>query len=148
MQAGIESKKPEFETSRTFDAPVALVWEAWSRAEHVQRWFTPQPLTTPTCRVDLRTGGEFYLVMRMPDGTEFPMDARFTEVVFQKRIVFDAEIHDGLMVHTTVSFAEHDGKTTMHVRQVYSHDAPPVRGAPMGWAATLDQLAAHLRERG
>jgi uncharacterized protein YndB with AHSA1/START domain len=45
---------------RVFDAPKHLVFEAWSKAEYVSRWFTPAPLTTPSCEVDLRTGGVFH----------------------------------------------------------------------------------------
>jgi uncharacterized protein YndB with AHSA1/START domain len=85
--------------------------------------------------------------MRMPDGIEFPMDARFTEVVQNERIVFDAVIHDGLEVHTTVSFAEHEGKTTLSVHQIYSRESDATRGAHAGWTQTLNQLAEHLRHR-
>lgn len=134
--------KPELRMTRVFDAPVRLVFEAWSKAELVSRWFTPKPLTTPSCEVDLRTGGIFRLVMRMPNGVEFPMDARFVEVVPNERIVFTATIHGGVEVHTTVTFAEPTtGKTTLTVHQVYSHESDATRGAHAGWTATLDQLA-------
>jgi uncharacterized protein YndB with AHSA1/START domain len=138
---------PELRMTRVFDAPKRMVFEAWSKAEYVSRWFTPAPLTTPSCEVDLRPGGVFRLVMRMPDGTEFPMDARFTEVVPEARIVFEATIHGGVHVHTTVTFEERDGKTTLDVHQTYSHATDATRGAHAGWTATLDQLAAHLRAR-
>ncbi|MFO0652586.1 MAG: SRPBCC domain-containing protein [Polyangiales bacterium] len=138
---------PELRMTRVFDAPKRMVFEAWSKAEYVSRWFTPAPLTTPSCEVDLRPGGVFRLVMRMPDGTEFPMDARFTEVVPEARIVFEATVHGGVKVHTTVTFEEHDGKTTLDVHQTYSHVTDATRGAHAGWTSTLDQLAAHLRAR-
>lgn len=92
--------------------------------------------------MDLRTGGALRLVMRMPDGTEFPMDARFVEVVPEERIVFEATIHGGIDVHTTVTFVEEGGKTTMSVHQVYSHETAETRGAHAGWTQALDQLAA------
>jgi uncharacterized protein YndB with AHSA1/START domain len=139
--------KPELRMTRVFDAPKRLVFEAWSKAEYLSRWFTPAPLTTPSCEVDLRPGGAFRLVMRMPDGVEFPMDATFTEVVPEERIVFAARIHGGVDVHTTVTFAEEAGKTTLTVHQVFSHETDATRGAHAGWTATLDQLAAFLRER-
>jgi uncharacterized protein YndB with AHSA1/START domain len=139
--------KPELKMTRVFDAPKRLVFEAWSKAEYVSRWFTPAPLTTPSCEVDLRTGGLFRLVMRSPDGTEFPMDAKFTEVVPEERIVFAARVHGGLDVHTTVTFSERDGKTTLDVHQVYSHECDATRGAKAGWTATLNQLAETLRGR-
>lgn len=138
--------KPELRMTRVFDAPKELVFEAWSKAEYVQRWFTPAPLTTPSCEVDLRPGGIFRLVMRMPDGTEFPMDARFTDVVLNERIGFNATIHGGVHVETTVTFEEKTkGKTTLSVRQVYSHETDATRGAPAGWTSTLDQLAKEVR---
>lgn len=140
--------KPELRMSRVFDAPKRLVFEAWSKPEYVTQWFTPKPLTTHDCEVDLRAGGVFRLVMRMPDGMEFPMNARFTEVVPEERIVFTAQIHGGLEVHTTVTFAETAGKTTLSVHQIYSHEDESTRGAHAGWTATLDQLAEHLRSRG
>ena len=144
--SGAETK-PELRMSRVFDAPRRLVFAAWSKAEYVSRWFTPAPLSTPSCEVDLRTGGVFRLVMRMPDGVEFPMDARFTEVVPEERIVFTATIHDGLTVRTTVTFAEHGGKTTLDVHQIFDHETEATRGAHAGWTKTLDQLAEHLRRQ-
>ena len=140
-------RKPELRMTRVFDAPRRLVFEAWSKAEYLSRWFTPAPLTTPACEVDLRTGGVFRIVMRMPDGVEFPMDAHFTEVVPDERICFAAKLHGGLDVQTTVTLTEQDGKTTLSVLQVYSHEDGATRGAHAGWTQTLDQLAAHLRDR-
>lgn len=139
--------KPELRMTRVFDAPRRLVFKAWSKAEYVSRWFTPAPLTTPSCEVDLRPGGVFRVVMRMPDGIEYPMDGRFTEVVPNERIAFLARIHGGLDVQTTVTFTEHDGKTTLTVHQVYSRETDATRGAEAGWTTTLAQLAEHLRDR-
>ena len=132
--------------TRVFDAPKRLVFEAWSKAEYVSRWFTPAPLTTPSCEVDLRTGGVFRLVMKMPDGTEYPMDGQFTDVVLNERIVFAAKVHGDLNIDTTITFAEHDGQTTLTVHQVYSHESDATRGAKAGWTQTLNQLATHLAD--
>jgi uncharacterized protein YndB with AHSA1/START domain len=137
--------KPELKMARVFDAPKRMVFEAWSKAEYVSRWFTPAPLTTPACEVDLRPGGVFRLVMRMPNGVEFPMDAHFTEVVPNERIAFVATIHGGVEIQTLVTFAESDGKTTLTVHQVYSRESDATRGAHAGWTATLNQLADHLK---
>ena len=123
------------------------MFEAWSKAEYVSRWFTPAPLTTPSCEVDLRTGGVFLLVMRMPDGVECPMDAKFTDIIPDERIAFTAKIHGDVELQTTVTFAENDGKTTLTVHQVYSHETDATRGAKAGWTQTLTQLAEHLRAR-
>ena len=39
----------ELVITRTFDAPVALVWRAWSEPEHFSKWFGPKGLTVPHC---------------------------------------------------------------------------------------------------
>ena len=140
-------KKPELRMTRVFDAPKRLVFEAWSKAEYVSRWFTPAPLTTPSCEVDFRPGGVFRLVMKMPNGLEHPMDARFTEIIPEEKIAFAATIHGGVELQTTVTFSERDGKTTLDVHQVYSRETDATRGANAGWTATLDQLAEHVRSR-
>jgi hypothetical protein len=46
-----------------------------------------------------------------------------------------------------VTFAEHDGKTTLSVHQLYSHESNATRGANTGWTATLNQLAEFVRQR-
>jgi len=135
-----DRKPPELRMTRTFNAPRHLVWEAWSKAEHVARWFTPAPLTTPSCEVDLRTGGVFKLVMRMPNGVDLPMDARFTEVVPKELIAFSARIHGDVDVETTVTFADDGEKTVLHVHQTYSRESDATRGANAGWTQTLKQL--------
>ena len=54
--------------SRAFQAPRELVFQAWSSAEHLQRWFCPQGFTVPACEVEFRPGGKFDLCMRAQIG--------------------------------------------------------------------------------
>src|ERR1700735_1898677 len=92
-----ENKKPapELVLTRTFDAPRRLVFEAWTKAEHVAKWFTPRPLTTSECVVDFRPGGTFRIVMRMPQGGEHPFDGRFTEIAAPERLRVVGELAGG-----------------------------------------------------
>jgi uncharacterized protein YndB with AHSA1/START domain len=143
-----DTKKLELVLTRVFDAPRHMVFEAWTKAEHVSRWFAPRPLTIPSCEVDFRPGGTFRFVMRMPDGTEYPFDGAFREIVAPERIVFTGAIHDGNKTVTTITLAEHDGKTTLTMRQTYTFESEATRGAKQGWTMTLDQLAEHLAKGG
>jgi uncharacterized protein YndB with AHSA1/START domain len=138
---------PELRMTRVFDAPRALVFEAWTKTEYVSRWFTPAPLTTPACEVDFRPGGVFRVVMRMPDGLEHPMDAKFLEIEAPSRIVFAAKLADGNEIWTEVKLTEHGGKTTLDVHQTYTLETNATRGATMGWEATLNQLGEHVKTR-
>ena len=135
---------------RTFDAPRSLVFEAWTKAEHVRKWFTPRPLTTSACEVDFRPGGVFRITMRLPEGAEHPFDAKFGEVDPPGMLTFDGRLPDGNQIRTQVTFADRGEQTTVTVVQSYSFASEATRGATMGWTATLDQLgdvALQLRGR-
>ena len=73
--------------TRVFDAPRELVFKAWTDAELMAQWFAPEPLTVPRAEIDLRVGGRFTLVMRDPDGNEFPSTGEYLEVVEPERYV-------------------------------------------------------------
>jgi uncharacterized protein YndB with AHSA1/START domain len=137
-------KPPDLHLTRVFDAPRRLVFEAWTTAEHVAQWFAPRPLTMPRAKVDFRPGGVFSFVMLAADGTEFPFEGKFDEVEAPTRIVFTGRIHEGNIAHTTVTFAEQDGKTTLTVHQTYTMESDATRGATQGWNLTLDQLTAYV----
>ncbi len=139
-----EPGRPELLISRTFDAPRRLVFEAWTKAEHLGRWFTPRPLVTSRCELDFRPGGVFRVVMRMPDGLEHPFEARFGDIAPPVRLVFDGEIPGEVEIHTTVVFVEQGEKTAVTVHQTYSRATDATRGAPEGWKATLDQLGEEV----
>ena len=57
---------------RVVDVPVELVWAAWTKPEHILKWFTPAPWSTVDCEIDLRPGGIFRTTMRSPEGKDFP----------------------------------------------------------------------------
>jgi uncharacterized protein YndB with AHSA1/START domain len=58
--------KEDLVVTRILDAPVELVWKAWTEPEHVMRWWGPQYYTSPWCRIDLREGGAYVFCMRAP----------------------------------------------------------------------------------
>jgi uncharacterized protein YndB with AHSA1/START domain len=55
--------------TRVFDAPVELVWKAWTDPQHVMRWWGPNYFSSPSCEMDFREGGTTLVCMRAP--TEF-----------------------------------------------------------------------------
>jgi uncharacterized protein YndB with AHSA1/START domain len=141
----------EVTLTRTFNAPRAVVFRAWTDPKHMANWWGPHHFTNPVCELDVRPGGRIYIVMRAPDGTEYPMRGEFREVVEPERLVFFsyAEDRDGT-VHleslTTVTFADQDGKTllTVHANAVgFTPQAPMMLGGmELGWTQSLDRLAA------
>ena len=133
--------------TRVFDAPVKLVFDAWSKPEMIARWWGPKGFTLPRCDVDFRTGGAYRMVMRGPDGEENPFHGHYLEIVPNERIVFSAVIENmpGVEVHTTVTFVEENGKTRLTVRQTTPTQKGAADGQMQGWSETLEKLAAALR---
>ena len=85
---------PEFILTRVFDAPRALLWTCWMEPGHLSRWWGPKAFTCPVCEVDARAGGKFRLVMRSPDGADYPMSGIFREIVPQQRIVKEDDVSE------------------------------------------------------
>jgi uncharacterized protein YndB with AHSA1/START domain len=143
----------ELTITRTFDAPRALVWKAWTDPVHLAAWWGPAGFTNPVCKIDVRPGGAILIVMRAPDGAEYPMRGIFQEIVEPERIVFsnfavddkDNPITDGL---TTVTFTERDGKTEMvlhtRVTALVPQAIPMIAGTEAGCTQGLERLANML----
>ena len=142
--------------TRTFNAPRSLVFKAWTDPEHLKRWWGPHGFTNPVCEADARPGGAIRIDMTGPDGTVYPMTGAFDEVDEPERLVFTCHAHQdekgtpGLEVRNTVTFAEHDGKTTLTIRaeviKVTPEMAGAVAGMETGWTQSLERLEAEVAE--
>ncbi|HEX4078401.1 MAG TPA: SRPBCC family protein [Rhizomicrobium sp.] len=140
--------------SRTFHVPRAVVFKAWSSAEHIRRWFCPADCTIPEARVEMRVGGPFEVRMCGPEGTDHWSRGAFAEVSPHDRLVLDLRVSDGegralFRAWTEVNFADVPGGTRMDVIQSYTFENPSeaermLALAPRGWSETLDRLGAEL----
>jgi uncharacterized protein YndB with AHSA1/START domain len=140
-------------TTRIFDAPREMVFQAWTDPKQLQRWWGPKGFTNPVCEVDVRPGGAIRIHMRAPDGTVYPMIGVFHEIVVPERLVFTSSALDGnghplFEVLNTVTFAAEGGKTKLTVRasvsKVKGDAAPHLAGMEQGWSMALDRLAKEL----
>jgi len=138
----------EMTLTRVFDAPRELVFGAWSDPAHLVRWWGPNGFTLPGCEMDFRPGGAYSFVMRGPDGQDYPFHGVYREIVEPERIVFTAIIDNapGNELLTTVTFAEHGGKTRLTVKQTVPTE-PYARGQKQGWTESLECLAEYLTEK-
>ena len=136
--------------TRIFDALRSLVWKAWTDPKMTAQWFGPRCFTNPVCELDVRVGGSLRVVMRGPDGNEYPMKGEFREVIPPERLVFTniATDQDGkhlLEGETTVILSESNGKTTLTL-QTHAIGLVPIAsqmraGMAAGWNQSIDQLA-------
>jgi len=115
------SPSKELTISRLVDAPRELVFEVWTDAKHLPRWWGPEGFTVPECESDPRPGGTVKIVMRGPDGADYPLTGVYREVVAPERVVVEGNAlrPDGrpmLEVLNTTTFADRDGKTEITVK--------------------------------
>lgn len=147
----------ELTLTRIIDAPRDKVFGAWTDAELLRQWIAPLPWTTPTVELDVRPGGSNLLVMRDPDGNEFPNRGVYLEVVENERLVFtDAytsawEPSENPFMTVILTFEDVGGKTryTALVRHwtVADREAHEKMGFHDGWGKCTDQLAALVASR-
>ncbi len=76
--------------TRIIDAARDKVFRAWTQPELLQQWFAPAPWITSRVETDVRPGGASLIVMRSPDGKEFPSRGVYLEVVENELLVFTA----------------------------------------------------------
>ena len=135
--------------TRVFDAPRALVWKAWTDPKMMAQWFGPRGFTNPVCELDVRVGGSLRIVMRGPDGNDYPMKGEFRVVSEPELLVFtniaiDSEGRHLLEGETTVTFTEKGGKTTLTL-ETYAVGLVPIApqmlaGMEAGWTQSIDKL--------
>jgi uncharacterized protein YndB with AHSA1/START domain len=135
----------ELTITRTFDAPRDLVFSAWTKPEHLMRWFAPNDFTVPSCEMDFRVGGKYRLCMR-GFGRDHWVHGEYREIVTPERIVWTGLLeHEGNEMVTTVTFADLGARTRLTVHQTYSIETDSTRGAREGWTQTLEHLAEFLK---
>src|SRR5882672_8105387 len=113
----------EFIITREFAASRELVFQACTDPRHLAQWWGPKGFTAPVCEWDARPGGKVHVVMRGPNGMDFPMGGEFREISAPKRLVVMTGALDEKgkflfeILHTT-TLDERNGRTklTMHSR--------------------------------
>lgn len=135
------------------------VWNAWTRPEHLVKWFTPKPWETIACEIDLRPGGLFSTTMRSPEGEVMPPSPGcYLEVVENRRLVFTDAMGPGYRPNaepfmTAFILLTPEGEGTRYVA-IAKHASPDLRqkhadmGFEQGWGTALDQLVAHMQAQG
>jgi len=148
MSAANEFGEGTVEIVRVFDAPRALVWQAWTDPKMMAQWFGPRDFTSTVPELDLRVGGALRIVMH-GHGNDYPMIGTFLEIVAPERLVFSSAAIDNdgnrlLKGETTVSFTEKAGKTTLtlkaHAVGLVPIAAQMLAGMNAGWTQSIDKL--------
>ncbi len=157
-------KKKELGFERTYEAPVELVWQAWTQADMLRQWWGPEKTMVSECEIDARVGGRLRVVteataaMGKYEGTRWPMEGTFTVVDPHARLTYEARSWtEGEEEGTTIghvndlSFAEQGGATVVTLNVTINEIGPKAKlaafGMKWGYKQQLEKLEKLLAER-
>jgi uncharacterized protein YndB with AHSA1/START domain len=146
------NKPNELYLTRLFEAPVNVVWEAWTDPAQVAQWWGPRGFTITTHSKDLRPGGHWHYMMHGPDGTDYPNKTVYHEVEKYAKLVYDHGGNDeqAPLFRVTVLFSESDGKTKMDMTMALAtaQAAEEIKQfiKKAGGNTTWDRLAEYLEK--
>jgi uncharacterized protein YndB with AHSA1/START domain len=158
MAADSKSSDRELVLTRVVDAPREKLFQGWTDPKLMVQWFAPAPLTTIVHEVDPRPGGVFRVTMRDPNGTEYPANGVYLEVVKNERIVttdaYERAWQPSAKPFMTSIITFEDagpGKTKYTARALHwtkeDRETHEKMGFHEGWGQCLDQLVALVNKR-
>jgi uncharacterized protein YndB with AHSA1/START domain len=145
-----KNKPNEIYMTRLYNAPVKVVWDAWTDPKQVGHWWGPRGFTITTHQKDTRTGGTWNYTMHGPDGVDYPNTTKYLEVEKYSRMVYDHGANDNqpALFRVTVDFTEIAGKTklemtmTLATAEAAAETKKFIKKA--GGNSTWDRLAEYL----
>src|SRR5690349_2214586 len=103
------TKDRELLLTRVLNAPIELVWEVWTKPEHIAQWWGPDGFTNTINKMDVIPNGEWDLIMHGPDGTNYKNKSIFKEVIKHRKIVYEHVSAPKFIA--TIEFEAQDDKT-------------------------------------
>lgn len=136
----------ELSISRMLDAPIELVWEVWTKPEHIQHWWGPNGFTNTIEVMDFKENGEWKFTMHGPDGKNYPNRSVFKEIVPLQKIVFE---HFNPHFITTILFEAMGDKTHMKWTALFDSEeildiVVKAHNAKEGQKQNIERLESYL----
>lgn len=127
---------------RIIDAPLDLVWEAWTKANHVVNWWGPKHYTSPSAKIDFRVGGKYVFSMQAPaeQGAAVTYSSGvYGKIVPKERLEFTQFVSDseGNPIDPTDIGMPEDFPKRMHITITFAprHDLTKLEVTIRGWTS-------------
>ena len=153
MDAGLPDKADRMiVTTRVFDAPPALVFDAFTDPDHLARWWGPNGFTLTTHSFDFREGGVWRFIMHGPDGRDYPNRITFDEIDRPKRLAYRHSgegDYEGIKFQNLITFEDLGGRTKLTMSALFPSAAERDRvarehHADEGGKQTLGRLGEYI----
>ncbi len=130
---------------KTFNAPVKLVWDAWTEADQIVQWWAPQGMKINVVEHNFKVGGKWKFSMPMPNGGDFVSEGTYLEIVEHQKIVTSADFKpmtENVELH--VSFEAHGDQTNFEFSVIHETEdyakAQEKMGFYNGWGSALNRM--------
>lgn len=136
---------------RTFNAPLSLVWQAWTQAEHIAEWWSPKGIKTKVIQHEFKEGGKWKYAMPMPNGQEFIAEGEYKEIVEFVKIISSANFRPMTEGVEIQAWFKADGDKTeftfhvVHPTEEYKIQQEKM-GIMNGWGSVFDRLSELLQK--
>lgn len=130
---------------RTFNAPLKLVWEAWTKPEHIANWWGPKGMELKVIEHNFKVGGNWKYAMTMPDGNDFISDGVYLEIVALEKIISSANFKPMTEGVEIQAYFQANGEQTnftfkvVHPTEEYCQQQEKM-GFYNGWASAFNRL--------
>ncbi|WP_170110718.1 SRPBCC domain-containing protein [Flavilitoribacter nigricans] len=138
------------EITRTFEAPVELLWKVLTTPEYIKIWWGPEGFTNTIRKMEVRKGGEWEFTMHGPDGTDFVNTFHYLEVTPKENIVMEHRQHPKFII-TVRLFSE--GDRTKVIWQNIFDSVPTMEEAirafqvDVGLVQNMERLGQYLQQQ-
>lgn len=137
----------EITFSRLLNAPIELVWEVWTKPEHLKNWWGPNGFTNTISKMDVKPEGEWNLIMHGPDGTDYQNKSIFKEVVWHQKIVYEHTSDPKFT--STIQFESRGNQTQLDWRMLFDSREEMIEviqkfNAADGLQQNVEKLEAYL----
>ncbi len=153
MEQAISTRSgKEVTITRLLNAPQELVFEAWTKPEHLAHWWGPDGFTITNKEMEVKPGGSWRFMMHGPDGRDYGNRVVFIEVIKPEKLVYrhagEGDMED-VQFHVTVTFEKQGNQTRLTMHSVFSSVEQLDKlirenGALEGGKQTVNRLAGYL----
>ena len=138
--------KPSLTLKRRLNAPPAKVYAAWTEPAKIARWFGPQGAEVLRAEADVRVGGRYRVIFRVPDGEQHDVSGVYREVVPNQKLVFtwawiSTPERESLV---TVALKRDGDGTLLTLTHEQFFDEPARDRHRSGWSGVLDNLESYV----
>lgn len=135
---------------RTFNAPIELVWKAWTEPEHIAEWWSPKGIKTKVIEHEFKIGGKWKYIMPMPNGREYIAEGEYKEIVEFTKIVSSANFKpmtEGVKIESL--FKANGNKTDFTFNVIHQTEEYKIQQEKMGimngWGSVFERLGELLK---